>query len=189
MSNSSFKVRSGTATITSASRCDIAKILGVRRNAAAIRRGLEIINRPNDQELNCVVAVTLLLLQEYDRIGMDFGVEAYESVATVFWHAIARNQHAIARNQGAIALDGPTERCEQILQRRPARSRLADELTGRPSIHRYMYRANNGKVATALDASVLQQKRVVANDIIDLEAIAEQLIQRMGRPIINLMLK
>ena len=182
MSNSSFKVRSGTATITSTSRCDIAKILGVRRNAAAIRRGLEIINRPNDQELNCVVAVTLLLLQEYDRIGMDFGVEAYESVATVFWHAIARNQ-------GAIALDGPTERCEQILQRRPARSRLADELTGRPSIHRYMYRANNGKVATALDASVLQQKRVVANDIIDLEAIAEQLIQRMGRPIINLMLK
>lgn len=77
--------------------------------------------------LNC------FLLQEHDRIGVEFGVTAYESVATVFWHAITRNQ-------GAVALYGPAELRTKILCQRPARSRLADELTGRPSIHRYIYR-------------------------------------------------
>ncbi len=182
MSNREFRVRSGTATISSASRDDLAKILGTRRNAVALRRGLKIVNRQKDRTFDCVAAVELLLLQEYDRIGAEFCETAHESVATVFWHAITRNQKA-------LALGGPPERCAQILQKRGARTRLADELTGRPSIHRYMYRASNGNVATALDPSVLKQKGIAAENVINLEAVAEKLVQRIDRPIVSLTLK
>lgn len=176
----SFRVRNGVGCIAEASRGDIAKILGLRLNSVALRRGLKILDREKDQRFTCVGAVELLLRQAFARIGLfEFEGWAHESIATVFWHAISRNQ-------GSLALIGSAERTAQILQKRLARFKLADELTGRPSIHRFIYRASNGNAASALDRYVLKQNGVSANDVIDLEEIAELLVERIGRPILSL---
>jgi hypothetical protein len=177
----SYRVASGKATLTTISHAEIAKVLGLRRNAVKLRELYQRTNRRIDGKNNCVVAVELLLAAEYDRIGAEFESEAYESIITVFWHAYSKVRDA-------VEIIGTPEGISRIMKKK-GMTRLADELTDRPSLHRFLYRSTRGLVRTALDQQALNRVQHDRSEVIDLEVLARRLSEGIGRPLLTLQLR
>jgi hypothetical protein len=131
---------------------------------------------------NCVHAVNLLLRAEHERIGAPFEHESAQSVATVFWHAYAKLNDA-------IEFIGEPAKIGRMLRNTASRSRLADQLTGRPGVHRYIYRGPSGLARTALDRNALSKANFDPMRVIDLELIARRVSEELGRPLLTLRLK
>jgi hypothetical protein len=129
-----------------------------------------------------VHAAHLLLKAEHERIGTPFELVSYTSVATVFWHAYAKLD-------GTIDFIGDPAKIARMVKNAAAKSRLADQLTGRPSVHRYIYRGPSGLARTALDRQALSKVNFDPMAVIDLELVARRVSAELGRPLLTLRLR
>jgi hypothetical protein len=180
--SNSYGISAGTATVTSVTIDEIAKTLGLRRNSRKLRELFDDVRGGIAGQHTCVHAVHLLLKAEYERIGATFDAEAVSSVLTVFWHAYAKIDRA-------VEVLGDKTRIDRLLNDAGARNRLADRLTNRPSVHRYLYRGSTGLVRTALDRCALCRTNFDPMAVIDLEAIARRVHEELGRPLLTLILR
>ena len=176
-----YRISGGRANVTSVSTGEIAKILGVRPNSHQLRELFEGVRGGIEGPHDCVHAVHLLLKAEYRRIGASFDAEAVNSVLTVFWHAYAKIDCA-------LEVIGDAKKIGRLLKDAKARLRLADRLTDRPSVHRYLYRSSSGLIRTALDRRALGRRNGDPTGIIDLESIARRVQDHLGRPLLTLSL-
>lgn len=175
----SYRISCGKATLTRVTVDEIAKILGVRRNSTKLRQALEDARRRIDGNHNCVVAVELLLATEHRRIGAAFEMKTYSSVGTVFWHAYAKLDNA-------LALAGDPSSIARVTKNTAHKWSLADQLTGHPSVHRYLYRARSGLARTALDRQALSRTDFDPMAVIDLELLARRVTVALSRPLLTL---
>jgi hypothetical protein len=178
----SYRVSDGEAVVATVSLQEIAKLLGLRRNSRKLRELFDNVRGGIDGPHTCVHAVHLLLKAEFERIGAEFNAGAVGSVLTVFWHAYSKVD-------GAIDIVGDAAQIERVTKDLRAKTRLADRLTARSSVHRYLYRAQSGLVRTALDRQSLCRTSFDPTAVIDLEAIARRVHQHLARPLVKLTLR
>jgi hypothetical protein len=178
----SFRISKGKATLTIVDVAEIARVLGVRVNSVELRNRFEKAWKRMEDEHNCVIPAHLLFLAEHERIGAEFGHESAQMVATIFWHVYAKVN-------GAIEVLGSPEGIEKMWKHTGCRCVLASQLTGHPSVHRYVYRTADGAIRTALDEQALHEVEHDASAVIDLERIARRLFEVMQRPLITLQLR
>lgn len=175
----SYRVSCGYATVTPATLDEIAGVLRLRRNSRKLRELFDNVRGGIDGPHTCVHAAHLLLKAEHDRIAAPFDLVASTSVATVFWHAYANLD-------GAIEFIGEPRKVAGILKSARSRARLANQLTGNPGVHRFLYRASSGLMRTALDRQALVRTDFDPVSVIDLEQIARRILDRLGRPLLKL---
>lgn len=178
----SFRISKGRATLTLVDLTEVARVLGLRRNSAELRRRFEETWKRMDDEHSCVLPAYLLFVAEHQRIGAEFGHESAQLVATIFWHAYAKVPNA-------VEILGSPETVQKMWRYTGCRCVLASQLTGHPSVHRYVYRSANGSVSMALDDDALRELNCDPSQVIDLEAIARRLCDVLKRPLISLQLR
>ena len=178
----SYRVSCGYATVTPVTLGEIANVLGLRQNSRKLRELFDNVRGGIKDEHTCVHAAHLLLKAEHERIDAPFELESYTSVATVFWHAYAKLD-------GAIEFMGDPAKVARLLRNEGSRCRLADQLTGRPKVHRYLYRGESGLILTALDRQALSKVNFDPMAVIDLELVARRVHAELGRPLLKLRLK
>ena len=177
-----YRTRLGAATLTSVSSVEIAKLLGRYWNSKKLQEVFKRERVQLQQDHNCVTAATLLLMAEHVRIGAAFETKAYESVATVFRHAYAEINHV-------IEIVGDPAKIAQITKDEKRRVRLAEQLTGRPGGHQYIYLTGSKRTGTALSEDELSRADCGPTKVIDLKMVARRLCKTLARPLLTLYLK
>ena len=180
--DSSYRVSCGRATITEVNRKELASLLGLRVNSRRLSELFYDVRGTSTGKYDCVHAVHLLLKDECKRSDIPFEEKGVLSVATVFWHAYAKLD-------AALEVFGDESSRSKLLKSPGARLRLADQLTGRPSIHKYVYRGASGSLRTALDEQELERIGVDRQSAIDLEELAFRVLRHLKRPLLILALR